>query len=316
MHSSRHQRADFDQLNASLLPELARLVADWLPSGRLKGIEWTALNPRRHDQPRGSFRVNIRTGRWADFATGERGGDPVSLYAYLFTDGRQGVAARQLDCGANPVMHRSPSKPANPSLDTARRIALARLIYCAARPIGGAAETYLLGRGLRPSPAWGSLRAAMLRYPDAGEHPTLVAPVLSSSGAVEGIRRTFLTSDGRKLSVADPKLSLGSVRGGAIRLGEPDDELIICEGLEDGLSLMQELPGAIVWAAPGAGMLASMQMPASVSRVVIGADNDAPGRAAAVRAGERFASEGRNVRIMRPDPPFKDWNDQLRGVPR
>jgi hypothetical protein len=26
----------------------------------------------------------MRTGRWADFATADRGGDPVSLAAYLF----------------------------------------------------------------------------------------------------------------------------------------------------------------------------------------------------------------------------------------
>ena len=34
---------------------------------------------------RGSFSVSITTGVWADFATDDRGGDLVSLYAYLFT---------------------------------------------------------------------------------------------------------------------------------------------------------------------------------------------------------------------------------------
>ena len=32
----------------------------------------------------GSFSVNLETGRWADFSTGDRGGDPVSLAAYVF----------------------------------------------------------------------------------------------------------------------------------------------------------------------------------------------------------------------------------------
>ena len=32
----------------------------------------------------GSFKVNVRTGRWADFATSDRGGDPIPLVAYLF----------------------------------------------------------------------------------------------------------------------------------------------------------------------------------------------------------------------------------------
>lgn len=39
--------------------------------------------------------MNLATGRWADFATGDRGGDPVSLVAFLF-DLSQGEAARRL----------------------------------------------------------------------------------------------------------------------------------------------------------------------------------------------------------------------------
>lgn len=310
-------RERFERLNAALLPRLPALVKQWLPSGRATGAEWTTLNPRRHDQRPGSFRVNLRSGRWADFATGEGGGDPVSLYAYLFTGGRQGAAARVLDGGAisvRPVGAATVAKAANPDSDEVRRIARARAIYAAAGPIGGPSEHYLLSRGLRPVPAWTRLRRAVLRYPGAGEHPSIIAPVTGAGGALEGIQRTFLTADGGKLPVRDPKLSLGRVRGGAIRLAEPTAELVLCEGLEDGLSLAQEMPGASVWAAPGAGMLATMCLPAIVASVIIAADNDAAGDQASHRAAERFASERRRVRIMRPDPPYKDWNDQLRGL--
>jgi putative DNA primase/helicase len=34
------------------------------------------------DRRPGSFKINLR-GRWADFATDARGGDPVSLFAYV-----------------------------------------------------------------------------------------------------------------------------------------------------------------------------------------------------------------------------------------
>lgn len=315
----RPPREHFQRLNATLLPQLPTLVKEWLPAGRVAGAEWTALNPRRHDQRPGSFRVNLRSGRWADFATGEVGGDPVSLYAYLFTGGRQGAAARALDGGriaVRPVGAAEVAKAANPDADEVRRIARARAIYSAAGPIGRPAGDYLISRSLRPAPAWTRLRTASLRYPDAGEHLAIVAPVAGASGALEGIQRTFLTGDGRKLPVRDPKLSLGLVRGGAIRLAEPAAELVLCEGLEDGLSLAQELPGACVWAAPGAGMLTAMCLPPIVSSVIIAADNDAAGEQAARRAAERFASEGRHVRIMRPDPAYKDWNDQLRGIAR
>src|ERR1700730_5417116 len=57
--------------------------------------EYVALNPARADRRPGSFKVNLRTGRWADVATGDRGGDPVSLCAYV--EGvSQAEAARRL----------------------------------------------------------------------------------------------------------------------------------------------------------------------------------------------------------------------------
>jgi hypothetical protein len=66
-----------------------------LPDGRVVGGEYIARNPRRHDRNLGSFKVNVRTGQWADFATGDKGGDVVSLSAYLAGTG-QAEAARQL----------------------------------------------------------------------------------------------------------------------------------------------------------------------------------------------------------------------------
>ena len=71
------------------------LLRRWLPDGRLEGHEYLARNPRRSDRRPGSFKVNITTGRWADFATGDKGGDPISLVAYL-ADVSQSDAARLL----------------------------------------------------------------------------------------------------------------------------------------------------------------------------------------------------------------------------
>jgi hypothetical protein len=59
-------------------------VSRWLPDGRREGSEWITLNPRRVDHRKGSFKVNLSTGRWSDFATGDAGGDLVALAAYLF----------------------------------------------------------------------------------------------------------------------------------------------------------------------------------------------------------------------------------------
>lgn len=73
----------FSELNARLMPSFASLVTQWLPSGKREGAEWVALNPTRNDKKAGSFRINVNTGKWADFATNDNGGDPISLYAYL-----------------------------------------------------------------------------------------------------------------------------------------------------------------------------------------------------------------------------------------
>ncbi len=79
----RQQKINFEALNKALIPNLNGLLHEWLPGGVMLGHEYTALNPTRVDRSLGSFRINIQTGRWGDFATGDRGGDVISLYAYL-----------------------------------------------------------------------------------------------------------------------------------------------------------------------------------------------------------------------------------------
>jgi hypothetical protein len=88
-------RTLFERVNRAALSQLEDLCREWGLRGRKLGAEYLALNPRRADKSLGSFRINLRNGRWADFATGDTGGDPVSLYAYLH-DLRQIDAARAL----------------------------------------------------------------------------------------------------------------------------------------------------------------------------------------------------------------------------
>jgi len=88
-------RIDFDQVNRLALAALPQLLRRWLPDGRQLGNEWVARNPRRADRRPGSFKVNLRTGKWGDFATDDKGGDPVSLAAFLAGIG-QVEAAREL----------------------------------------------------------------------------------------------------------------------------------------------------------------------------------------------------------------------------
>lgn len=147
---------------------------------------------------------------------------------------------------------------------------------------GSIAEAYLRSRGITIELP-GSLRFANLPLGRHVPMPALVAAVSTLGGQVAGIQRTFLSADpiGKaQLPGGKVKFSLGRVLSGAIRLGPASRSLLVTEGLEDGLSLLQAL-GRPVWVAAGAGMLSAMRLPDLVQAVIIGADNDSAGEMAA-----------------------------------
>jgi hypothetical protein len=91
----RPNRTDFDAINRATLAACPAVLSRLLPGGRIVGREYVVRNPRRADTHAGSFKINVVTGRWADFATGDKGGDPVSLVAFIDSVS-QSEAARRL----------------------------------------------------------------------------------------------------------------------------------------------------------------------------------------------------------------------------
>lgn len=91
---SSHNGVDFHHIGQTSLRYLPLLVLRWLPDGRREGHEWVARNPTRNDRTLGSFKINLRTGHWADFATGDKGGDVISLAAYLHKLSQSGAAGK------------------------------------------------------------------------------------------------------------------------------------------------------------------------------------------------------------------------------
>lgn len=86
---------DFETVNHAALAALPAILARLVPGGKTIAGEYVARNPTRGDRHAGSFKINVRSGKWADFACEARGGDPVSLVAYL--EGvSQGEAAKML----------------------------------------------------------------------------------------------------------------------------------------------------------------------------------------------------------------------------
>ncbi|AEJ02189.1 virulence-associated E family protein [Nitrosomonas sp. Is79A3] len=81
--SPRRQPIDFQLIAATALASARHLLADWVPGGEWSGDEYKPRNPTRDDKHPGSFVINAKTGKWIDNATGDAGGDLVSLYAYV-----------------------------------------------------------------------------------------------------------------------------------------------------------------------------------------------------------------------------------------
>jgi hypothetical protein len=86
---------DFAAINRAALSSVRAVLARLLPGGRAVGDEYIVRNPRRDDKRPGSFSINLRSGKWADFASGDKGGDVVSLVAFT-EEVSQSEAARRL----------------------------------------------------------------------------------------------------------------------------------------------------------------------------------------------------------------------------
>lgn len=282
------------------LPEVVGAVVKLQRAGQ----EWKACCPLHQDRSP-SFTIFDDGKRFQCFGCGASG-DVLDFIQRLHGVGLRD-AADMLTGGYAPTIEVEPL----PAKDRGDRLDEARAIWRNAEPPQGTpVETYLRWRGLDLAiPP--TIRFAQLRYGRKGrDYPCLVAAVAGADNRLSGIQRTYLADDGRgKAAVAKPKLSLGRVSGGAIRLAPAAANLIVCEGLEDGLTLQQEL-GAAVWVAAGASMLPAMRLPELVRSIAIGGDADEAGREAADKAAKAFTRRGIETRVFFP-VGAKDFNSEL-----
>jgi putative DNA primase/helicase len=196
----------------------------------------------------------------------------------------------------------------------ATRTEAALTIWRASLPTKGTpVETYLNSRGLRLPPSPVLRFHTGLRHPSGGRWPAMVALVTRGrDGTPVAIHRTFLAVDGAgKASVDKPKMMLGPCRGGAVCVSEPTDVLMVGEGIETCLAAMQAT-GNPAWAALSTSGQRSLDLPTDVRNVIVLADGDDGGEAAARDCALRWKREGRHVRIARP-PQGMDFNDMLTG---
>lgn len=334
------------ELSAMLSANAAALAAELLPTGRREGPHWRCGGV--DGSPGQSLAIHIhgpRAGVWHDFATGEAGDALDLVAAVLFrgdTRAAMDWARRWLGVAAPgatvPPVRRAYVPPADKSDDddeARRRKALALFLAAREGIAGTPVEAYLAGRGI-PLAELGRQPRALRFLPGCwcgevrGPLPAMLAAITNGDGAHVGTHRTWIATDDagqwRKAALRDPKKTLGPYAGGFIPLwrgasGKPlrdapqGEAVAIAEGIETALSVALACPELRVLAAVALSNMARVMLPPSVAEVILCADNDEGNPQAAAllnRAAERFAAEGRRVRIARP-PSGKDFNDTLRA---
>lgn len=204
--------------------------------------------------------------------------------------------------------------PPRPDPDQFERSAVALSIWQSALPADGTpVEAYLAARGLTCSLPLSLRFHRGLKHPSGGIWPCMVALVTrGADDAPMAIHRTFLAREGRGKAPLEPaKMMLGPCRGGAVRLREPGEFLMIGEGIETCLAAMRATRHP-AWAALSTSGLRTLDLPGCVRDVIVLADGDDPGEAAARDSALRWMRQGRRVRIARP-PRGLDFNDVLLG---
>uniref|UniRef100_UPI0003691902 DUF7146 domain-containing protein n=1 Tax=Bartonella rattaustraliani TaxID=481139 RepID=UPI0003691902 len=161
------------------------------------------------------------------------------------------------------------------------------------------AETYLRKRGITCD------LPADLRFHDSCPHPLggkLPALVELVEGACPfAIHRTFLQANGCKTDQKPAKAMLGSVMGGAVHLSQDNEHhLVICEGIETGLSLLSGLllEPVSLWAALSTSGMKNVNLPKTKARLTIAMDGDEAGRKAGYALASHAHKQGFEVFMM------------------
>lgn len=218
------------------------------------------------------------------------------------------------------IRRMAPPKPQNVVRARQRHETLSaygRDLWRACSAIAGEARAYLEARSCRVPPVDGDLRwHPRLRHPGGHEGPALVALVTDSvTGEPRTLHRTWIRPDGRKADCEPPRLLLKghSTRHGVVCLWPRDSVtygLGVAEGIETALSLAIAIKPS--WSTLDAQHLAAFPVLPAVEALVIAADHDPAGIAAAEACATRWTLAGADVRIAMPPIPGMDLNDLAR----
>ena len=160
-------------------------------------------------------------------------------------------------------------------------------------------------------------------FKKTGRFPGMLAKVQGADGSLINVRRYYLTANGEKAPVGEPKKAMPSigVNHGAVRLFPATEELAIAEGIETALSVFL-FSGKPCWSVLDTAGMENFVVPADhryVRKVSIYADNDTvkqggkrPGQEAAYALKARLDAQGIHTRILLPAKTGMDFNDLIK----
>lgn len=281
----------------------AEIIAKAL-GGRKMGGRWAARCPAHDD-------------RTPSLSICDADDNKVLVRCHAGCDQERVIAAlrsRGLWAGKSrrPIMRSARRTPVERKTDqeVAKRTELALAIWQSSKPAQGTlVETYLASRGISLSLPEALRFHAGLKHPSGDTWPVMAALVTRGPHASPlAVHRTYGAS---KAPVEPQKMMLGPCRGGAVRLADPAEVLMVGEGIETSLAAMMAT-GHPSWAALSTSGLRTLDLPEDVRNVIILADGDDAGESAARDCAWRWKREGRRVRIAHP-PQGMDFNDLLVG---
>lgn len=318
-------------LSADLADRAERFCRQYFPEGRKQGNYWQVGDTSGAKGQSLAIRLHSQGGRkagsWQDFATDEFG-DLIDLLHERLGSATLKETLKEarsfLGEAPCPAAPRETQRAERPDTASSKRIARARKLFAAGKPVlGTLAATYLHGRGItRLGPALRYHPRVFLRQGEDDADPpqrapALLAKITDNRGQITGCARAYLDPfTGGLAEIESPKRILGQLHGHAIRFwsGTGRTDLIVGEGLENTLSVGTALPEYDLASCLTASHLGLFIPPPGIQRIWIARDNDDAGRNASIRLRNQLESLG--IACGELVSQLGDFNDDLRAFGR
>lgn len=250
---------DAEKLEEALQAQAGAVLGFYFPDGKLKAGEYICLNRSRGDKKAGSFRYNPKSRKWSDFATGDAGLGLIGfircglglgfkealdrLYCDFGSIDMQVKGVAVAGCGriADRFNFDFPEDQTSDAV-VAVNENIVKIWREAGSVLRTPADAYLRARAIEP------LHSNVMRYDVVynGELKrkvgALILPVWAGNGDLQAIQRIWINKENPanyKAFEGIRKMSLGSIKGGAFKLDNNKDCVVVVEGAEDALAMYQ-----------------------------------------------------------------------------